>query len=667
MRRVIAGLLVGVLSGALAYWFSQPAPPPPPAAVSPVVAVEDGPDEALAASAVVYASAQRPGLVVSVRRGGVPEAQVRVALARRTRALGLSRIEWLPVATELTDASGRALFPVAAGGYLAQAAATDGAGALAHLDVPEAGQAAELELRLEAPVPVDGQVLDATTKQPIVQAAVTLEPLEALEGELPLPGAAVARGDSLGRFAIAVPKGRWRARTMAPGYLEDVLGLRLPASGLVIELTPASTLSGRVVDSAGEPVSGVLVRAGPASAGPVRVEDDGRFSLTAAPGPVSVFAQAPDGRQGFLRPTLPAAPGHLEVTVTVGEGAALTGQVKDPRGRGVARAEVLVLAEPDDVEVARMEANVEGRFEAGHLPPGRYSVAARMGPGRRASAVGVAVPQTGPLELVLGDAGRLRGVVTDTAGQPLAFAFVSVDWTPGLKEVRRTARTDGAGLFSLDELPAAEVIVQARVNDEFSESEAVYVAAGATAELTLQVAPQARLVVLVANPKVSRVSVSSLGGPGGPRFNGDVVSGRFEVIVPAGAYWVMGAEGSPGPGFESVDTATVVVKAGEVTTLSLADHGALSRPPSAADPRMHPELGSGLSFENVAGGVRIDFLMADCPVARAGGRVGDLVVTIDGAPVRDARDAFERSRKPAGQVLALGVRREAQDVTLMVR
>ena len=85
--------------------------------------------------------------------------------------------------------------------------------------------------------------------------------------------------------------------------------------------------------------------------------------------------------------------------------------------------------------------------------------------------------------------------------------------------------------------------------------------------------------------------------------------------------------------------------------------------------RLHTELGSGLSFENSPGGVRVDFIMADCPSAKAGVRIGDLVVSIDGEPTRNALDAFARVRKPSDEAssLELLVRRDGQDLKLTVR
>jgi C-terminal processing protease CtpA/Prc len=60
--------------------------------------------------------------------------------------------------------------------------------------------------------------------------------------------------------------------------------------------------------------------------------------------------------------------------------------------------------------------------------------------------------------------------------------------------------------------------------------------------------------------------------------------------------------------------------------------------------------------------------MSDCPAAKAGVLLGDLVVAIDGEATRDALDAFARVRKPSdGSTLDFLVRRQGQDFKLTLR
>ena len=52
---------------------------------------------------------------------------------------------------------------------------------------------------------------------------------------------------------------------------------------------------------------------------------------------------------------------------------------------------------------------------------------------------------------------------------------------------------------------------------------------------------------------------------------------------------------------------------------------------------------------------------------KAGVQLGDLVISIDGVPVRDSVDAFARVNKRAGETLTLVVRRNGADVPLTLR
>jgi C-terminal processing protease CtpA/Prc len=111
--------------------------------------------------------------------------------------------------------------------------------------------------------------------------------------------------------------------------------------------------------------------------------------------------------------------------------------------------------------------------------------------------------------------------------------------------------------------------------------------------------------------------------------------------------------------FTEVDVA--VIRPGELTQVTL-------RQGDAGKPfKLHPELGSGLSFENSPGGVRVDFVMNDCPAAKAGVQLGDLIVSIGGVPTKDSVDAFERMRKPDGAQVVLVLRRQGVDQTVTVR
>ena len=160
--------------------------------------------------------------------------------------------------------------------------------------------------------------------------------------------------------------------------------------------------------------------------------------------------------------------------------------------------------------------------------------------------------------------------------------------------------------------------------------------------------------------------------PGGEFIDVDKVGRRFEKLLPPGEYKLFAEVGDESEhAYRFIESVKATVRAGEITTVVLAvpsDLADASAVPGHLNFKMHPELGSGMSFENSPGGVRVDFLMADCPAAKAGVQLGDLVVAIDGEGTRDALDAFARVRKPSdGATLDFLVRRGGQDLKLTLR
>jgi hypothetical protein len=126
-----------------------------------------------------------------------------------------------------------------------------------------------------------GTVVDADSGRPVPDvvvrfsndqqslAAVGLAPVNALS-----PHTAVADGQ--GRFLLrAVPKGSYSLSTTAPGYVNGGYGQRKPngpqrqvqvedgqaLSGVTVRIWKFATLSGTILDEAGEPAVGVSVRA----------------------------------------------------------------------------------------------------------------------------------------------------------------------------------------------------------------------------------------------------------------------------------------------------------------------------------------------------------------------------------------------------------------------
>lgn len=669
MSKVVVALLVGALLGVAAFLFLRRdagAPIPGPAPMSTAEEPLEEPDSIRIRSS--YVSPAQPGLLVQVLRGSAPEPGARVELSRAVRSLVSAELVWEPAGVEKTNATGRAAFPAMAGRYFAVATAADGARAVEAVDVSRGASMTQLRLTIAPPKKFSGQVIDFATRQPVAGALVRADPQTDPEGLEPTVPAATTTSDSLGRFGFELPDQRFRFEAHAAGYLANAAREELGPAELLIELNRGVRISGLVVDEGQQPVADATVRITPGDVTSLVSDREGRFSFTAAREPTSLHALAPDGRQGLARLSPGPKAESDQVRIVIGGGFELSGVVRDENGP-VAQADVRILAEPESLEVAAFGTGLDGHFAAKGLPKGRYSVRAQQGTGRRATAVGLELPGTAPIELTLSSAGRVRGLVVDGDGRPAVGATVTLHWPKGLNEVKRTARIGEDGHYEFDDLLPSETYVQATLVDLFSEEATAYVAPGATVELNLTVAMQGRLVGTVKGRPIDGV-VLRRDQPGGEFVKVDKTDGHFDKLLPPGTYRIFAEiKGDEVHAFQFIESLTATVRAGETTTVVLEVPPAPDSGQPAPGYRLHDELGSGLSFENSPGGVRVDFLMADCPAAKAGVRIGDLVVSIDGEATRDALDAFAKVRKRVSEAAALEllVRRDGQDLELTVR
>lgn len=652
MRQVLLAVAIGVLVGGALFAWSRREPTSATAAPQPTSAVPDAPRQADPALARVFESPTRPGLIVTVKRGTEPVSGARVEVLRDDFELARNDRRWRAIGGEQTDEQGHALFPVAAGHFLAFAKDAAGAQAASEFDVAVAGGATEVTLTLGATEKLTGTALAAGTRNPVGGASVEVHLSDRRS-------VVVARGtaDALGRFSLDVPKlDHYWLEGRGPGFLPSGIELASLDKPHDLELTRGAQLEGLVTSADGTPVADATVRLAPGEE-TWTSDREGRFNALVAPGNVSVHALAVDGRQALTR-TATQLDRPARVTLVLEGGNELRGVV---HARGAAAVEVHVLAEPDDLEVALITATATATtpgdfaFSAKGLPPGRYSVRAQQGQGRRATAVGLELPGAPAVDLTLAGSGAVRGVVTNGEA-PLENVTVELTFARGMNEVPRTARTGPDGAFAFDDLLPAEVGLRAHDGSLVSAEEEVYVAPESVVERNLTLAEQGRLVGQV-DGEAEKVMI------GGPTSNTrvDVANGRFEALLSPGSYRIYVLEGEV---FSDVADATV--RAGEIT------HVMLNTVPMDAGVRkhqleMHPEVGSGLSFENAAGGVRVDFLMADCPAAKAGVLIGDVVVSIGDEGVRDALDAFAKVRRPAGQALTMQVRRDGKDLLLTLR
>lgn len=156
------------------------------------------------------------------------------------------------------------------------------------------------------------------------------------------------------------------------------------------------SLQGQVLDAAGRPVAGVLVRLGTLSAA---TDTDGRFDFPAL-SPGTYYLTLLTGGRGPERLSLPPTPWRLEVApgqrlhqvFRLVEAARITGRVTaepaQPPARGAAGGPVTVAAPPlapggliveavGPAGSASATTDADGRFTLGHLLPGAYRIRVR--------------------------------------------------------------------------------------------------------------------------------------------------------------------------------------------------------------------------------------------------------------------------------------------------
>ncbi|MFJ6014930.1 MFS transporter [Streptomyces sp. NPDC092952] len=173
----------------------------------------------------------------------------------------------------------------------------------------------------------------------------------------------------------------------------------------------------------------------------------------------SVTTESPAVPVARTVPALPAAPATGAVPpASPRSGVAVSGHVQHPDGTKVARA-ALTLIDVQGRQVGRGASAADGRYALSAPGSGSYVLIAAAG-GHQPQAVSVTVGER-PVELdvVLGGAGRLAGVVTTADGTPVRDASVTLTDVRG--EVVASARSGREGGYVITELVAGEYTLAA--------------------------------------------------------------------------------------------------------------------------------------------------------------------------------------------------------------
>ena len=329
-----------------------------------------------------------------------------------------------------------------------------------------------------------GQVVDAHTGRPIGDAEVTIA-----TGVLGLHTRRTQSNDR-GRFEVAGIVGDEHSLYVgADGYVAaGPLRHSAAEPSMTVRLERASTIEGRIVDERGWAIEGVLVRA--FGEGHLRAAAPGATdSLGVTSGPVPPISAAGSGALAFvqqvatgrdgafvllnLRPgpytiaashddfapadseRLQVGPGatRSDVDIVMRSGAELSGRVIDERGSGLEGIPIELRAPGE--RLPRMSVTASDGSFSFHGVRGEVSVTALpydLPPARESLAIGDDARVTIELELS-STLYTLRGRVVDERGFGVGGALLTVSAKSPQTPIRRTAKSDADGTFSVPALP----------------------------------------------------------------------------------------------------------------------------------------------------------------------------------------------------------------------
>lgn len=661
MRQLMLALAIGLSCGLLATWYVLRPAEGAVSSANSTGSKSGQPNDDSFDSAPDRAERVASGITVHVVRNGRKLEGATVSIFQRTP------VDWVPLVRGRTDTDGNLNFPAGPGRFAMRVSAEDGAVTMHLVDIPWSKEPETVELGFGAPEQHKGSVIEAHTKTPIAGAVVIWSPTD--EGlTLPREFAIASKSDAFGRFAFGVPpKLTANLEATAERYVrtdDQTFNFAKPGTEVVLELTRAALAAGVVVDEAGHPVANAIVTTRPEEDVAHTTAADGTFELKVRPGGATLHALAPTGPQALTRVILEAGERRGDLRLVVGPGSRLEGLVTDQAQRPMAETEVRVLAEPDELEVARVTTTPQGLFTAFAIPAGRYSLAAETKQHWLGRSVGIEHPTTEPIAVRVLASASLEGTVLNASRAPVANASIELHYPTLSKFAPVHARTDENGHYQANDLVSGELSVRASLGDIADESRTVYLQPGDTGRLDFTLGLAGRIKGHVNGP-LHRWSLFFINKDRAAQGKNEQTDdhGDFDVPMSAGTYDVLVADMHIG----RHQTTTVTVQAGETVTIELVGRGEeLDGGEALVAAMREGPLGGGISFDNGPGGVQVGFLNNDSRMAKSGVHTGDLVIAIDGTPVRDSLDAFARV-KTDGPELSLTLRREGVDRVVVVK
>lgn len=311
------------------------------------------------------------------------------------------------------------------------------------------------DFRLQPAARIHGRVVERETKRPVPEAEVwTL-----VVGEFSGGGGRTIRADAEGRFSFDDLTAGYRRvgarRGALVGFSPPVAAVATDAVEVEVQVSPARTVEGRVVDAAGAGAPGVSVSLTAPEPPYERRSDgtdaDGRFEIQAVlPARYRVAAESGPRGRGVLKTVDVTRVDVRGLTLKLGAAATVAGTVSRPDGKPAAGAIVRLTGSgrrgPGSKPVI---AGADGTFRIVGAGPEKYAVVADGGDGGIArEEIGLLVEgeeKTVALRLAAG--GSIRGTTKFQDGSPArAIAIAVTGQGEGLPY--RATISDEAGAFS---------------------------------------------------------------------------------------------------------------------------------------------------------------------------------------------------------------------------
>lgn len=314
------------------------------------------------------------------------------------------------------------------------------------VELPRPAGAGELRVELDRGALLQGRVTTATG-----------EPVPAVRVGL---GSATATTDDDGLYWLeGADLGRQEVLFLhsSQGRIRRDFDVQPGVNVLDVAFDPGVEVAGRAVDDRGRPLAGVRVELGSWDRFELRqyqdvTGEDGRFQLSpVGPGRYRLTASA----EGFADAELPqpvdvAAESPAPLEIALSRGAMVSGRILGLKAEELAQVEVVAV--PDGGAGIDAWTDGRGRYEAGPLPPGDWTLKAALWGGEKRAESRLAISRsdreiTRDLEIETGLTLTVQVLADD---EPVADARVSVRGQHVFGD--RTAMTDYDGRVRIEDL-----------------------------------------------------------------------------------------------------------------------------------------------------------------------------------------------------------------------